>query len=138
MPICSLPMLNGWLYVINDPGLIAAAMRNHNLSFDPFTIEFAGSSMGMTPQQMEVYSRSENLEEMARVIHSSLTGENLLRMNVRALADISEVINGVSPGEGLNVPDLFEWLRTVVAKASCSALWGDKSPLGAEDAEDLW
>src|SRR5690606_22796680 len=101
-------------------------------------IEFAGSSMGMTPHQMDVYSRSENLEEMTRVIHSSLTGENLLRMNVRALADISEVINGVSPGERLNVPDLFEWLRTVVAKASFSALWGDKSPLGAEDAGDLW
>lgn len=138
MPICSLPMLNGWLYLINDPGLIAAAMRTRALSFDPFTIEFAGSSMGMTPPQMDVYSKPENLDAMARVIHSSLTGDNVLRMNVRALADIADVINGVRPGAGLDVPDMFQWLRGVVAKASFNALWGDNSPLGPEDAEDLW
>lgn len=138
MPICSLPMLNGWIYLINDPGLIAAAMRNRDLSFDPFTIEFAGSAMGMTPQQVDVYSRTENLEAMTQVIHSSLTGDNVLRMNVRALADIADVINGVGPGAGLNVPDLFEWLRTVVAKASSNALWGKNSALGPEDADDLW
>jgi len=48
MPICSLPMLNGYIYVINDSALISAAMRNRNSSVDPFTLEFATGSMGMT------------------------------------------------------------------------------------------
>lgn len=40
LPICTLPMLNGKLYVINSPNLISSAMRSKDLSFDPFVLEF--------------------------------------------------------------------------------------------------
>lgn len=131
-------MLNGWMYVVNDPALIAAAMRHRHLSFDPFAIEFAGAAMGMTKPQIDIYSRKENLEGMTHVIHKSLTGDNVLRMNVQALADIADAINGVRPGVDLEVPDVFEWLRNTVTVATTNALFGKNNPYGLEDADSFW
>lgn len=48
LPICTLPVLAGKLYVINAPGLISAAMRSKDLSFDPFAIEFSAGSVRIT------------------------------------------------------------------------------------------
>lgn len=41
LPIATLPMINGKLYIITQPALIQSAYRNKNLSFDPFMIDFA-------------------------------------------------------------------------------------------------
>ena len=131
-------MLNGWLYVINDPTLISAAMRSRHLSFDPFVIEFAGNTFGMTPPQLDVYSQTANLEAMTHTIHRSLTGDNLLRMNVRALADIAAAINAVRPAEAFEAPDVFEWLRNVVTMASTNALFGKNNPFDLSDVERFW
>ena len=45
LPICTLPVLNGKLYVINSPSLISAAMRSKDLSFVPFSVEFSAGAV---------------------------------------------------------------------------------------------
>jgi len=130
-------MLNGYIYVINDPALISAAMRNRNLSFDPFTLEFATGSMGMTQRQVEIFSQPGRLEEASHVIHSSLSGENVFRMNVRALADISQLLNSIRPGEDLKVDDVGDWLRNLMVLATMTALYGKNNPFTGEDVPDF-
>lgn len=128
-------MLNGWLYVINTPSLISAAMRHRDLSFDPFVIEFSNPALGMTDQQVRVYSELANLDAMTEAIHKSLLGENLRRMNVGALADVARTLNAIRPGAGLDVPDVFSWLQTVLIMATTKALFGKNSPYGPEDTK---
>lgn len=139
MPICSLPMLHGYVYVINDPLLISAAMRNRNLSFDPFSLEFASGAMGMTKEHVEIFSRPGNMDEVNRVIHAALSGDNVYRMNVRALKDIAAELSSVPSGdEGLRVPDCATWLRNVIALATMTAMFGKNSPFTADDVPDFW
>jgi hypothetical protein len=138
MPICTLPMLNGQVYVINEPALIAAAMRNRNLSFDPFSLEFAEASMGMTKRHIEIFAAPGKMDEVNHIIHSSLTGENVLRMNVKALGDIADVLNAINPGKGLRVPDVFDWLRELMSMATMTALFGKNNPFTREDVQNIW
>jgi len=56
LPICTLPMLNGKMYLINSPGLIAAGMRNRDLSFDPFSLEFAEGLLGIERKYVDMWS----------------------------------------------------------------------------------
>ena len=130
-------MLNGWLYVINSPSLISAAMRHRDLSFDPFVIEFSGAALGMTEQQIKTYSEQANLDDITDAIHKSLLGDNLLRMNISALADVAKTLNAVRPGAGLDVPDVFSWIQTVLTVASTRALFGNNNPFGPEDAKSF-
>lgn len=138
MPICTLPMLHGQVYVINSPSLIAAAMRNRNLSFDPFSLEFAESAMGMTRQHVEIFSREGVMDEVNNVIHASLTGDNVYQMNRRALADVADVLNDIKPESSLDVPDVFEWLRNLMSLATMTALYGKNNPMGKEGIEQIW
>ncbi|PKS08611.1 hypothetical protein jhhlp_004997 [Lomentospora prolificans] len=138
LPICSLPMLNGYIYVINDPALISAAMRNRNLSFDPFSLEFAVGSLGMTQHHVDLFSAPGMMDEITHVIHSSLTGDNVFQMNVKALADISSLLNKVKPSEGLHVADVSHWLRDLMTMATMAAMFGKNNPFAVKDVPDFW
>lgn len=130
-------MLNGWLYFINSPSLISVAMRHRDLSFDPFVIEFSSAALGMTEQQVKTYSQQANLDAITDAIHKSLLGDNLLRMNISALADVARTLNDIRPGAGLDVPDVFYWIQTVLLMASTKALYGKHNPYSPEDAKSF-
>jgi hypothetical protein len=138
MAICTLPMLNGYMYVINKPALIAAAMRNRNLSFDPFTLEFAAVTMGMTKRHVEIFSGLGGMDEVNHIFHASLSGDSLSGMNARALADIAGVLNAIPPGHGLDIPHSFNWLRDLSSMATMKALFGKNNPLTLEDVKNIW
>lgn len=131
-------MLNGSIYVINDPALIAAAMRNRSLSLEPFNLEFAVSTMGMTPRHLDLFSAPGRMVEILNIHHSSLSHTNLAPMNVRALAHIADCLNAIpAHTEGLEVPDLYDWLRKVASMATMKALFGKNNPLTYEDVKDI-
>ncbi|MBE3043583.1 hypothetical protein IMZ48_13635 [Candidatus Bathyarchaeota archaeon] len=128
-------MLNGWIYVINSPPLIAAAMRHRNLSFDPFALEFSANVLGMTAEQHAAFfTQMDNYHEVNRLIHRSLAGEDVLRMAVSALASIAGTVNGIGPGAGLVAPDAYGWLSVEMFMASTNALFGRNNPFAPEDA----
>lgn len=131
-------MLTGRLYVINEPRLIAAAMRNPALSFDPFSVEFATSTLGMTKKHVDIYSQPGVMDSVTNVIHGALLGDSLSRMNAAALREIAGVLNTVPSDGGLRIESGFLWMRELMAMATLNAMFGRNNPLSKDDLEDLW
>lgn len=138
MPICTLPMLNGKLYVINSPSLIQAALRNNDISFDPFIVEFSKGIFGQNEKQVEVISRPTVMKELLDIIHSSLLGEPLHRLNVVALEKMMGHINVIQPNSPAAIPDAFIWIRDMMTEATAVALFGKKNPITPEHVHLLW
>ncbi|KAF4441573.1 7-alpha-hydroxycholest-4-en-3-one 12-alpha-hydroxylase [Fusarium austroafricanum] len=135
LPICTLPMLNGKIYVINSPDLIQAALRNNDISFDPFLIEFSKAMWGLSKNAVGLISNDDYLKEGLSLIHSSLTGEPLYELNISALTCLMSYLNRI---QVLRKPDVFDWLRDILTDASATALFGEKNTLTVEHSHLLW
>ncbi|KEY67068.1 hypothetical protein S7711_04740 [Stachybotrys chartarum IBT 7711] len=138
LPIYTLPILNGKLYIINSPGLVQAAMRSNDISFDPFMVEFSTHMFGLSPKVVEIISRPEVMDDLVDIIHASLMNESLHQMNVKALAYVASVLNGIRPDEPLRIQDTFLWLRDNMTYASTCAIFGSKNPYKIEDIPTHW
>jgi cytochrome P450 len=136
LPICTLPMLGGKMYIINSPTLIQAAMRSRNISFDPFSLEFASGALGMTKHHIETFE--PEMDNINHVIHSSLSGDPVYMMNARALKDVARTLNDIKPGAIFLVNDLFAWLRELMSMATMIALFGEKNPIDREVISLVW
>ncbi|KAI5460810.1 cytochrome P450 [Mariannaea sp. PMI_226] len=136
LPICTLPMLSGKLYVINSPGLVSAAMKNKDLSFDPFSLEFSSGAMGLTKEHIRLYSKPGTIEKIYNVIHMSLTGENLGKMTIVGLDEISLILNAI-PTDESRIPNSLEWFRRPMFNTVMKCLYGEKNPFGEEEMQCL-
>ena len=131
-------MLNGSIYVINDPSLIAAAMRNRSLSLEPFNLEFAVSTMGMTKHHLDLFSAPGRMGEILNIHHNALSPANLVPMNTTALAHIADKLNAIpAGGHGLEIPDVHEWLRELASMATMKALFGRNNPYTYDDVKNV-
>jgi hypothetical protein len=98
VPICTLPVTNSKIYIINSPLLIQSALRSKNLSYDPFihdSIEKLFDSQ-VRMQALRALGSPEKLDFMSqfnREMHGSMLGEHLHKMNQIALSDIAASIN---------------------------------------------
>jgi hypothetical protein len=131
-------MLGGKLYVINSPALISSAMRNADLSFEPFRTEFSQGTFGINDKCVDIISRKELIKEMVDVVHAKLTGPALSQLSLTALERLMQPLNGVKPGAPLLVPDSFLFMRDHMTEASTRALFGTKNPITAEHVHLLW
>lgn len=131
-------MLNGKIYVINSPTLISAAMRSKDLIFDPFILQFALAVLGASKQHVDTFAKPGVLEHISQVIHLSLTGDPVFRMNARALNDVAQLLNSIGPGSDFAVPEVFLWLRGLMSRATMVALFGARNPMTAETIDQLW
>ncbi|KAF4954520.1 hypothetical protein FSARC_12133 [Fusarium sarcochroum] len=138
LPICTLPMLNGKLYVINSPDLIQSALRNNDISFDPFLIGFSKSMWGLSDNAVNIISDKANLTAGLNIIHATLLGEPLHKLNVVALSRIMSYLNDIQPKTTVAVPDVFNWIRDTMIDATATGLFGDNNPLTLEHAHLLW
>ncbi|KAF4332089.1 7-alpha-hydroxycholest-4-en-3-one 12-alpha-hydroxylase [Fusarium beomiforme] len=138
MPICTLPMLNGKLYIINSPDLIQSALKNNDISFDPFIIESAKGLWGLSQNSVDHIADEDNKKAGLTIIHSTLMGEPLHRINLSALTRLMTYINPSKTKEALEAPDVFVWLRDILTDATTTALLGEKNPLTADKAHLLW
>lgn len=144
MPIATLPMLNGKLYIITDPVMVHNAFRNKKLSFDPFTLEFAQRMLGVSDETMVPvrFAGDEKnpsfLSEFVHEIHGAMVGEHLHRMNADALNGVASTINGL--GKSLEIDSLYYWVRNTMTVATCDALLGVHNPVkvGSELVQALW
>lgn len=137
-PITTLPMLSGKLYVINSPDLIQSALRNNDISFDPFILESSQAMWGLSNNAMASISNKTNLRGGMQIIHSTLGGESLHKLNVSSLNRLISYLNKVEPGQTATVRNAFIWLRDILTDASATALFGDKNPITIDKMHLLW
>ncbi|KAG5664970.1 hypothetical protein KAF25_008704 [Fusarium avenaceum] len=138
LPISTLPVLNGKLYVINSPDLIHSALRNNDISFDPFLLEFSVSMWGISKNAAKCIENRENMNGGLNIIHANTMGEPVHRLNIGSLTRLMSYINRIKPQENFDVPDVSIWLRDVLTDATATALYGEENPLTMEKSELLW
>jgi hypothetical protein len=133
MPIATLPMINGKLYVITSPVLAQSAFRHKNLSFEPFVVEFAQRMLGVSNETMEPVrfpgdeTRLSFVGEFSKAIHGAMAGEYLHKMNADALNQVAASLNAIKGT--FETDSLYLWIRTMMTVATCNALLGSKNPM---------
>lgn len=130
-------MLHGKMYVINSPELITAAMKNIDISFDPFLIEFSVPLLSLNDKIVKIIEKPVIMQSLMRIIHTSLMGEPLAQLNVAALAKIMETFNNIQPESQLVISDIYTWLWNVTGDATMRALFGEKNPITSQNVQLL-
>jgi cytochrome P450 len=130
-------MLNGKLYIINSPNLVQGVIRSSTISFDPFLIEFSEGTFGLTKKQVEIIARREVMDDLVEVIHATLMGEPLMRLNLAALNSLMEPLNAIRAGTPLSVADTSVFLRRHLMAATMEGLFGKKHNPFPLDKVDL-
>jgi hypothetical protein len=139
-PICTLPMLNGKMYVVNSPGLIAAAAKNRDLSFTPFALEFSQNLLGIEPEHFKHFAADGWMDGMTQTIHASLSGEKLRSLKAACYRELAKTIRSEFPtgSEPVVIPHLYAWLLDRVPLAFTAALFGEKNPFDSEAIKNIW
>ncbi|KAH8658365.1 cytochrome P450 [Xylariales sp. PMI_506] len=145
MPIATLPMLGGKMYVAWSPSLIHSAMRHKNLTFDETSLQFAQRIFGLSNDAMSRirgsvdHTASSMSGDIMAGMKTTLMGQPLYRMNVTALKYVASILNSVNQN-GFEIPDVYLWLRKVMTLATAEGLYGAKSPLRDDPSllDNLW
>ncbi|KAH8685074.1 cytochrome P450 [Ilyonectria robusta] len=137
LPICTLPMLNGKLYVINSPNLISSAMRSKDLSFDPFVLEFIVNGLGIPGDQARKYTQPDTWQEFFDIIHDALIGENLNKMVGSGLGCFASQLNDIPPNTATEIPDVSIWIRDMMFGSLMKSLYGEMNPMTVEGMHKL-
>ncbi|KAK4181985.1 cytochrome P450, partial [Podospora australis] len=149
VPAATLPILNGKVYALWDLSMIHSAMRNKNLTFDVLSMEFAQRVFGLSNHGMEKLwgGPEHDIEKSAavptmRAIKPAMQGANLLRMNMAALRYVSEILNSDDfAGQGLQVENLYKWLRHFMTMATAFGIYGEGNPIKQDEkglVDALW
>jgi hypothetical protein len=140
LPICTLPMLGGKLYVIHSAPLIAAGMRNRELSFDPFAIDFSEGLLGIERKYVDgVFAKPGWAQTMTDTIHAALAGENVRVMKGACYRELAVMLSGLArEGAVVEVGNSYEWLGLVVPRAFMKALFGERNPFDDGAIQALW
>lgn len=115
-------MLNGKMYLINDPGLISAVFRARTLSFDPYLMKTIQYMIPITNQAMDVFRKEEFQHRWLKVIYSKMTGTDLYNMNVVVLNDVFDQINMLPLN--MEAEDTYIWFRSLLTISTTVALIG--------------
>ncbi|KAI0174438.1 cytochrome P450 [Pestalotiopsis sp. NC0098] len=126
MPACTLPMLSGKMYIINEPSLVSAVFRARTLSFDPYLFKTIKYMVPISAKAMGVLSSEDFWPRWVKVVYSSMTGTDLFKMNVVVLRDIFRQINGLPMN--MEVEDTTIWLRGTLTTSTVTALLGKDNP----------
>lgn len=135
MPICTLPVLTGKIYVVNSPALISAAMRSRALSMLPFIELFSANALGMSEVEKAKLKDPAYIPTALQPIHESLMKEPLRELAGAGLRRIAADLNSVGPS---HVPDTLGWLRDAMGQAVVAALYGEKNPMTPEVHRHVW
>ena len=138
MSIASLPMLTGKIYAIFDSALIQSAHRNRNLSMTPVILDYSNRVLQYDDEDDRLVRTEGFIEEFTNMLHASLIGRHIHRMNVNSLRYIASRIEGLCAGAGEEhiVPNLYIWTRDLMTYATTIALYGPENPI-TEDRPDL-
>lgn len=148
-------MLGGKLYSAYDPYVVNALLRSKVASPDHFWVEFGQKVFSL---RLETFSKVTPalLADFTDSMHTSFSKGMLDNMKMQALGYISDKMGSTSRGRpsidkvnagkekvtqrGIEVENLYLWLRDVMTQATTKALYGDNDPFSKnqELIEDIW
>lgn len=138
MPICTLPVLGGKMYVINSPLLVQQGLKSRTLSFAPFVLEFAQRQLNLknsTVRKMRLYDDTlgETFHSYSlNSIHTGLMGKETLHdLTLSVLRWEAERLNamvGRDEGASCEIDNLWLFLREFMTKATAAAFFGTDNP----------
>ena len=134
-------MLNGKVYLISSPTLIAAAHRNREFSFVPFSLEFSGPLLCIPPEYLgpKAWGKPGWMETMEQTIHTALAGEKLRAMKTACYREVARIVNDeFGAGKTVTIADPMAWLSDIIPRAFTRALFGSGNPFGAEAIQAIW
>lgn len=135
-------MLWGKIYTIWDPTLVQASLKSRNLSFEPFTLEFAEKAFGLQGKTLKKIFTPGLVPKFNEAIHTSMQPKHVHAMNINALKHISQVLDEIAPGEhgGLTIENMFVWFKDLITFATTDALLGPHNPFASDHSlyNDLW
>lgn len=140
-PIGTLPMLNGKVYLVSSPSLVAAAFRSRDLSFSPFALEFAGPLLDIPKPHLgpEAWGAPGWVDSMETTIHTALAGENLRALKTACYREMARIVNDeYGPGKAVRIPDPMAWLEEMIPRAFTRTLFGKHNPFTKEAIRALW
>ncbi|GKT81256.1 prostacyclin synthase [Colletotrichum tofieldiae] len=129
-PILTLPMLSGKVYVVNDPELAQAALRNRSLSFDPFLRDLVKGMANTSAETMKVWDDPAFYGRWVKVLYGGMAGQSLLGLNISAVGKVAARMNEI--GGNVVVEDLYRWNREMFTLASTDSLYGSMNPMRAD------
>ncbi|KAL0765536.1 hypothetical protein CaCOL14_011760 [Colletotrichum acutatum] len=138
LPICTLPMLHGKMYLANSPSLIAAAMCHGDISFEPFQIEASSAVLDLPKHHIDTLMQPGILHQIEKTMAANLRQDALQKMNHAALKYLAGMLNAINPINPLEEPDGFEWIKGILTMATATALYGKDNMWDAKMLEDLW
>ncbi|KAH8172416.1 cytochrome p450 domain-containing protein [Sarocladium implicatum] len=140
MPAASLPILNGKMYTIWDPHLMQGVFRNRVLTVKPYMVKFLKAQVAYPSQYDEMVRTSTFMDDTIKCLHSSMSAQNVYRMNANALRYLSGVLDAIPASEPLEIPNLWLWIRDELTVATCEALYGSHNPFkpGNRLLDDTW
>jgi len=143
----TLSALGHKVYVIFSPSLAQAALRSRDLSFDPFIILANDVLVNLSPSGMEMLRNGPLISQFAVALQGATAPEPMRRMATTGLASISaqleELVAEVdaSKGAGRTIPNLYHYLRRLIAIATTDSLYGAKTNPMRSDlslVDDIW
>ncbi|MCJ1307076.1 hypothetical protein MMC25_000722 [Agyrium rufum] len=134
LPIYTLNMLNGKVYVVTSPDLVTAVNRNSKtLALNPFIAQLGMRITGHDEATSQVVQHNLNGEDgrgyvidVHDAIVSSLAPGPHLESMVEPM--LNEADKCVSDHEGATEVDLFAWTRKMVTMCSTTAVYGPSNP----------
>ena len=140
LPIATLPILNGKIYAVWDPTLVAAGFRSKDLSFDPFMKSMVKPLFNSSAETyaMVMDPNIDLTHTFVSVIGPSLQGDHLRRLNDKALSLLEEHFNGLD--KVTETSNLWLWTRGLMMSVTGQALFGEGNPFekDAKLEESLW
>jgi hypothetical protein len=119
-------MLRGKVYVINSPDLAQAAFCSQSLSFAPFVTEFVDRIDELSPSAKAAYSERGLHSGLMKIFAATMAGDSAKSMSAVALGEFCRLLPGSDTVTGIDVPDLWIWIRDIMTISTTSILLGTK------------
>lgn len=142
LPIYTLPILSGKMYVLTSLPLFQSAMlRAKELQFEPIMAESGARLHDLSPRAMKIWGHvpadrkeSSFLREVHKAsIEQMKPGPVLQRMNAAVLRNLAAEFNGIGTGR-VEKDSLWLWLRDSFTLATSTALFGSENPLKSDSS----
>lgn len=139
-PIATLPMLNGKIYAVWDPALVAAGLRNKDLSSNPAMTEMSRAIFDTNADtQVLINDPDERLmKSFMSTLAPALAGENVRPLNAKALQLLGDHFAGMD--RVTTQQNMWAWIRDLTLGVTAKALYGEADPFSKDEtlSGSLW
>lgn len=135
------------VYVIFSPSLAQAALRNRDLSFEPFVVLASHALANLEGRSLQLLRDGTISRAFFHTLPSAVSAEPMSRMAATGLLSMTGELDhlcrriDVSVDKQVEIPDLFGYLKKTMTLAVTDALYGLKDNVFRENLtliDDLW